>query len=219
MIAFLCLLIAMLVQKLSLIIDIVTGGEDEASMVAQVRASGWRGVSALISLAALIVILPVLPALAPALLIGLSYGIYWGTLIFLAGIAVGNFFVFVSVRELSGMFAPKIPHKEKHKRLLSIEQLEKIPRPEIIAFFVVMIPGLSSAAPYLFAETTVPLKKYLIAAVAGSIPTTLIYVFLGDRIYKGNYGIVIAIVLILLLAILILIPFRKKILDKLIQEN
>ncbi|MCL2367293.1 MAG: VTT domain-containing protein [Oscillospiraceae bacterium] len=202
--------------------DIVSHIDDESDIVESVNEFGWRGVPALIGLAALQVIFPLIPAPAIGVVTGLSYGVYWGPVIFLSGIALGNLFVVVSVRQLQGL----LPHREKkekkstdRKKIISKERLEKVKRPEIIAFFLVLLPFVSSVGPYLFAETKISLSKYIIAVIAGSIPSTFMYVFLGDHISKGNYTEVIIIAGIAVVAIVLVLIFRKKLIAKIMGES
>ena len=216
---FLCLLIAMIVQLFPLVRDIVSDVNDESSLVAQINSLGWRSVPALVGLAALQVILPVIPAPAVGILTGLSQGTYWGPVIFLTGVALGNVFVVISVRSLHSVIPQRRKPDTKPNKFLSKEKLERIQRPEIAAFFLVVLPWVSSVGPYLFAETRVSLWKYLIAVILGSIPSTILYVFLGDRISGGNYttAIIIAAIVVVVLGVVLL--FRKKLLAKIIGEK
>ncbi|MCL2842069.1 MAG: VTT domain-containing protein [Oscillospiraceae bacterium] len=219
MVIFLCLLLVMIVQLFPLIRDIVTDANDESSIVAQVDSFGWRGVPALIGLSALQVIIPIIPAPAVGILAGLSYGIYGGPLIFLAGVTLGNLFVVVSMRSLHNVIPRKKKANPKPSKLLSKEKLKQIKRPEVVAFLLVLIPWVSSVGPYLFAETRVSLWKYLVAVILGSIPSTITYVFLGDRISGGNYtaAIITAAIVVVVLGVVLL--FRKKILAKIMDES
>ena len=213
MVIFLCILVAMIIQLLPLLEDVLENRKDESSIVNTVDALGWRGPPALIGLAALQVIFPLVPAAAIGILTGLTYGVIWGSLIFLGGIALGNVFVVFSMRRIEGLLTRRIKHRVKHHKLLSKENLEKIKRPEAVAFFLFMIPFVSGAGPYLFAETKVKLWKYIVAVVAGSIPTTIVYVFLGERISQGSYTTAIITASILVVAIVAILVFRKKIIS------
>ncbi|MCL2402509.1 MAG: hypothetical protein FWC90_07710, partial [Oscillospiraceae bacterium] len=86
-VVFLLLLIAMIVQLLPLVREVIENVSDESNIVEYVDSFGWRGVPALIGLSVLQVIIPFIPAPAVGVLAGLSYGVYWGPLIFLGGIA------------------------------------------------------------------------------------------------------------------------------------
>jgi len=216
---FICLLLAMVIQLLPILEDIIIDHGDAASLVTTVQALGWRGVPALLGLSALQVIIPVIPAPVVGVLAGLSYGIYWGPVIFLSGVALGNLFVVVSLRQLGSLRKPKEKAPGKENKLLSAERLKTIKKPELVAFFFYMIPWLSSTGPYLFAGTKVSLGKYVIAVVLGSLPATLMYVFMGDRISGGNYTAAIVMGVIVLIALLVMLPFRKKIMAKVLEQG
>ena len=219
--ASLCLLIVVIVQLFPLIREVITHTDDEREVVAYVQAYGTRrGAAVLVGLAALQYILPVIPAPALGVLIGLSYGAFWGPLIFLAGCALGNLFVFFSARQLSGMTIPHIRRTTKHKTFLPQEQLEKMKRPEIVVFLCLLIPGMPNAAlPYLVAKTRISLAKYMAASLLGGAPSAVIYTLLGKYLSRGNHMAAIAMGAFILVTILILLLFRQKIMDKIIQQG
>ena len=215
--------IALIIQLLPLLEDVIEYREDESGIVVVVEELGWRGPPALVGLAALQVIFPIVPALAIGILTGLTYGVIWGMIIFLAGIAIGNIFVVFAVRKLSSLFTRKKNSnrensKKKHTGLLSKESLEKIQKPETVAFFLFMIPFISGAGPYLFAGTKVNIWRYTAAVVAGSIPTAILYVFLGERISQGSHLSAIITASLLLIALVLIFIFRKKILSVILGE-
>jgi len=212
----LILLVAMVVQLFPLLSDVLENRKDETNVATTVDALGWRGPPALIGLAALQVVFPLIPAAAVGVLTGLSYSVYWGPLIFLVGIALGNILVVFAMRRIDSIHIRRIKHRAKHHGMLQKDTLERIKRPEIVAFFLFMIPFISGAGPYLFAETGVKLWKYVIAVVAGSIPTTIVYVFLGDSISQGSYTAAIITGAVLVALMVLAIIFRKKILNLII---
>ena len=215
-IVFVCLLLAMVVQMFPMIVDILTSHGDETSIADAVKGFGWRGIPALVGLSALQVIIPFIPTAAVGVLAGLSYGVYIGPLTFLTGIVIGNLFVIVSVRQLCGLM-PKLMHGTKHKGILSKESLEKIKRPEILIFFMFLLPFPSGIIPYLFAQTKISMVKYMAAVIAGSTPAAVIYAVLCDHITKGNSTTVIVIIAVLIVALLIFLPFKNKIMSKLMS--
>jgi len=212
LVSFICILIAMIVQLFPLLEDVLENRKDESSIVSTVDALGWRGPPAIVGLSALQVIIPIIPAPAIGILSGLTYGVIYGSLINLGGIALGNLFVFFVMHRIDMFFAGR-KKKNKEHHGLSKENLERIKRPEIVAFFFFMIPFISGAGPYLFAETNVKQWKYIIAVIAGSLPTTIIYVFLGERISKGSYTTAIVTAAVFIAAITFILIFKKKILN------
>jgi len=215
---FLVLLLGMIAQLYPLIVDIVRSGGNDAGIAEQIDAVGWRGVPALIGLSAIQVIILIIPAPAVGVLTGVTYGILWGPLIYLAGITLGHLFVMVSMRRLHGLLASRRKHKPERKKSQMKEKLENMQRPEIAAFFLVLIPWVSSLGPYLFAETKVVLWKYIVAVLLGSIPFTVVYVFLGDRIAQGSWTAVIITGAVAVAILGIALVFRKKIMAKIMGE-
>jgi len=217
-IVFILVIIALIAQLLPLLIDVLNNRSDESSVAETVDALGWQGPLALVGLSALQVIIPLIPAPAVGILTGLSYGVFWGPLIVLGGIALGNIFVFFTMHRLEDIFAGKIKRKPKHNGVLTKENINKIKRPEIVAFFLFMIPFISGAGPYLFAETNIKLWKYIVAVTLGSLPTTILYVIIGDGISQGSYTSVIVTASIFIVVVAVIVVFRKKLL-RLIMGN
>ena len=220
----LCLLAIMIVQLFPLIREVVADVSDESSAVSYIQEFGIIGVPILTALSALQHILIIIPAPAVGVLIGLCYGILWGSIIFLAGRSIGNLFVFISVRRLRGHFSSyfksKQNNKPKSKKFLSSDQLQKMKRPELFVFFCYLIPGMpASATTYLFAATKVSLTKYMLASILGSIPSALVYTILGSHISRGNFTTSIIIAAALAVAVLIIFLFRKKITSKIIEQG
>jgi len=212
MVAALLLLIGMIVQLLPIIMDLIRRA-DESNIVDQIHAVGWRGVPALISLAVLEVVIPFIPAPAVGVITGLSYGVYWGMLIFLSGFALGNLFVMVYMRQLKSFIKQKRKNKPAREISNIKERIMTLKKPEYVAFFFTLIPFASSFGPYLFAETKVLLPKYILAVVLGNIPSAILYMYIGDHLSRGQYITVIVIVALTISLIACVIVFRKKLIE------
>jgi len=216
---FLLLLVGMVVQLLPLVIEVVTHADDVSGIVSQVGEVGWRGVPALVALTALQVIIPFIPAPAVGILTGLSYGVYGGSLIFLSGIALGNLFVMNFVRRLRAFVKQKRKKESTGEGFHLKDRLDRIKKPEIAAFFLVLAPFISVVGPYLFAETKISQGKYIAAVVLGTIPSTILYVFLGSNISTGDYTTAIIIGAVAATAIICVLIFRKKLMEKIFQTS
>jgi len=213
-----CLIAALIVQLFPLIREVIKNVGDESVMVSYIDSYGVKGIFVLVGLQALQVIIAVVPSIAIQMLTGFCYGAYWGTLINIIGCVLGNILVFVAVRQMKNLIAPILRRNSKRKKIFS-EKFQKIKRPEIIAFFFFLIPGIPNGiVPYVFAETKVSLSKYITAVVAGSIPSTFICTFLGDHISKGNFTIAIIIIVVVFVIVLIVLIFQKKIMAKITHE-
>ena len=228
MAASLCLLLVMIIQLYPLIQEVINNVSDESKTVAYVQEYGARGIPILISLAALQYIIVIIPTPAVGVLIGLCYGAFWGPVIFLIGCALGNLFVFISVRQLHGMITPHLSHLIKHKtkkeskqdKLLSIEQLNKLQRPWLIVLFCFLIPGMpTTPITYLFARSKIPVYKFILATVTGSAPVAIVYAVLGNHLSEGNYTNAIIMTCIIIAIITGILIFRKRILNSILHQN
>jgi len=218
--AIVALLVVMIVDLLPLVENVIKDAGDESSMVSYIESYGSKGIPILMGMQALQIIVAVIPSAAIQVLTGLCYGAYWGTLINLAGCVLGNIIVFAGIRQLKDLLAPLFKRSHKHKGIISKEQLEKIKKPELVAFFFFLIPGIPNGiVPYVFAETNLSLKKYLVAVVLGSIPSTFVCTFLGDRVSTGNYTTAIVIAAVVVVIIVAVLLFRKKIMMKITHAD
>jgi len=215
------LIVIMVVDLLPLIENVASNSGNESNMVNYIDSYGTKGVPILIGMQALQVIVAVIPSAAIQVLTGLCYGAYWGTLINLSGCLLGNILIFTAVRQLKDLIAPLLKHRNHiHKKFISKEMLDKIKKPEYVAFFFFLIPGIPNGiVPYVFAETKVSTWRYMVAVIAGSIPSTFICTFLGERVSTGNYTTAIVIGAVILLIMTIVIIYRKKIMSKITQSD
>ena len=99
-IIMLALTAVMLKDLFPLLREVATHTKDETAAVQYVDAHGMKGVPILVGLQALQTILAVIPSAAIQILTGLCYGIWWGTLINIAGCALGNSIVFLTMAAL-----------------------------------------------------------------------------------------------------------------------
>ena len=220
LVIFLCLIVIMFVQLYPLINEVIANTADESKTVEYIQNHGAQGVPILITLAALQNIIIIIPSVAVGVLTGLSYGTFWGPLIYLTGFALGNIIVFISIRQLRGLITPHFKHKSKHKELFSKTQLEKMKRPWIVVFFCFLIPGMpSTALTYLFASTKIPIHKYIFAATAGTAPSAFLYVFFGDHLSEGNYTEAIIFAGVFVIVLLFFLIFKKRILNIIIRRS
>jgi len=217
----LALVLLMIVSLFPLILEIIRNTHDEALMVKYIQAYGVAGVPVLLSLMALQVIIPIIPAGPLSMLAGLSYGVWWGWLINLAGIVLGNFIVMTGFRRIHRLLAPYIKKKVKqNNHLLSTETIKRLKTPERVAFFFFLIPGIPGGIiPYLFAESKVSQGRYLLAVFLGSMPITFLYTFLGDRLSNRSFLTFAVLFGLLLVLILLVILFRNRIIQAIMANQ
>jgi hypothetical protein len=156
------------------------------------------------------------------------FGTWNGLIICLAGSILGNMMVFVALRQFSTTLDHIFPKRAKKrgvkksadadpvkKRKLPFflypESLNRMPHPEIVAFYVYLIPGIPNGVlPHIFARTKVSFGRYLIAVVAGNAPSTLVCTLVGDRLAKGDFFGAVIIILVFSACIGVALMMRRK---------
>ena len=200
--------------------EIIANKGDEALIVDYISSLGMKGALILIGLEVLQLIVAFIPEVLIDIMCGLCYGIWWGTLIGVAGITLGNLIVFIVMRQLKNLLAPIVMKKTKRKEILAPEMLARIKRPEIIVFFCFLMPFIPNGIiPFVFSQTKISLPKYLPATALGLIPSTFICALLGERIAGGDYTAAAVIAVMFLIIALITVIFRKRIMALITKEN
>ena len=214
MLIMLVLLAIMICLLFPVLRDVLQNVNDEAVMVEFIYSHGFRGVPILLGMLILQVVIPFIPSPAIQLLTGLCYGVWLGMLINIIGIVMGNTLVFLTIRQSRSLLASFFKKKRTARGFLNIENLSRLKNPEHIVFFCFLIPGFPNGiAPYIFAQTKIPFHKYIIATILGSIPSTFLSTFLGDRISQGNHVTAIIIGSILVLVLIFVLIFKKRLMS------
>ena len=204
------------VRLAPLLVQVFRHAGDESQMTSYIDAYGAEAIPVLIGLAALqVVFFSIIPAACIQLLAGLCYGMWLGGLISLTGLVLGNAVVFLAVRRFGSALGPLLHREEKpgkKNRLLSVETLRRLPKPERAAFLLYLIPGLPDGfLPYLFAETTISFPRYLLAVALASTPAMLLFTLSGERLATGHTAASLVLLGVFLLVVLLFVVFRKRV--------
>jgi uncharacterized membrane protein YdjX (TVP38/TMEM64 family) len=230
MLAFIVSIIVLLCVALIPILADIFQDQDGRSAIEIIHSHGVRGIPVLALLQALQVITTVVPALLIQIPAGLVFGTWNGLIICLAGSVIGNMMVFVALRQFSTTLDNIFPKRRNRKKrgddsaaqenapkkrklpfFLNPESLNRMPHPEIVAFYVYLIPGIPNGVlPHIFARTKVSFARYLIAVIAGNAPSTLVCTLVGDRLAHGDFFGAVIIILIFSACIGIALLLRRK---------
>jgi len=210
------LIALMLIDTLPLLEQVIKNYADESVTQQYLEAYGASGAPALVALQALQVITAFFPAPPIQALTGLAYGIWFGLLINLSGLLLGNVLVFSMVRHADHAFGHLLPrsNKEPKERLLSIEHVRRLKRPGLVVAILYFMPGMPSGlVPYVFARTDMKLLDYLGYVLIGALPATILGVGFGTALSSGNGTIMTVLIVILAIVIVCALLFRKRILS------
>ncbi|MBS7577038.1 MULTISPECIES: VTT domain-containing protein [unclassified Enterococcus] len=216
---FSILLLSLMLKDLyPLIKTMIINKNDEALTIDYIQKYGSRGVPILFSLEFLQVILPFIPTALVEILIGLCYGPFWGSLICISGLAVGNGLVFFLIRHyqqyLPSFFHQNNSKKAKKHRLFNKDFITQSKHPELLLMILYSIPIFpNSLLAFLFEKTELSVIKYVLSVVIGSIPSVVLYTVLGRHLSRDSYPIAIIIAVIILIVIIALYLKKDKIIS------
>jgi uncharacterized membrane protein YdjX (TVP38/TMEM64 family) len=223
--AFIVGLIVLLCVALIPILGDIFTNQDGRSAIEIIHSHGARGIPVLALLQALQVITTVVPALLIQIPAGLVFGTWFGLAVCLAGAILGNVIVFVALRQLGTTIDHIFPTRKARREakaqqpkkksklpfFLNPESLNRMPHPELVAFYVYMIPGIPNGLlPHIFARTKVSFSRYLIAVACGNAPSTFVCTLVGDRLSKGDWSGAVIIILVFAACIGVALLLRRK---------
>ncbi|WP_314063212.1 VTT domain-containing protein [uncultured Vagococcus sp.] len=219
---FVVLILGLFVDLYPLLKQVIKDSGNEGKVVSYIHTYGIKGVLSLIGLQALQAILVVVPSAVVEILAGLCYGIWWGTLISLFGYVLGNTIIFLGVRQFKktfGMFfASRLKESKKKNKFFDFNKIKEMEKPELLVFASYVIPGVPNGIlPYMFAQTEITLSRYLISMSLASLPSTIMWTWLGDSVLKKNYAIMGIIAVVVLLILVISLIFKRQIQEKMNQ--
>lgn len=175
-------------------------GDNKAKLLHMIRSHGFTDMFLLVALIAVFNAIPGMSNSVVCIFAGLCYGPVIGFILNWLGNILGNCAVMSIIRQID------LSKRMKKSKLLDSLMHQKHPLIGLtIGFMIPVIPSV--LVNYSGARLNVDRKHYLAMVAVGMAPTSFLYAFGGDAIFKGNIkriiGAVIAIVIILGLYFLI----------------
>lgn len=213
---FIVLISGLVIDLYPLLKRVISDSGNEEEIVSYIRTFGSKGVVSLVGLQALQSILVFVPSAIIQILAGLCYGILWGSSISLLGFALGNTIIFLGIRQFRKtfelFFTSRVRPPKAKEHFFDLIKIKTMKRPELLVFFGYLIPAVPSGVlPYVFAQSKISFTKYLISMTLASIPSILIWTWLGDSVLKKNYRLIVILVIALLFIFLMSLLFKKRI--------
>lgn len=172
---------------------------------------GWRGIVSIGLLSMLQVILMFLPAEPVQVIAGVSYGLWYGILICLAGVFIGNTIIYICYKIFGkGM-------REYYSRKIDIDwsSAKTVWGVSLIVFIMYLLPAIPYGMICFFAASTnLKYPRYIIITILGSAPSVLIGVALGHLAITASI-IWAAVIFVILVTVVIIIYIKK---DKLTSK-
>lgn len=172
-----------------------------------VRSHGIRTAIILIALTSVMCAVPSLPTSVVGVLIGLCYGPLIGSVMNLIGNSLGNLLSIYLIHRLN--FLDKTNASNRWVRAIS-----QMNHPRIGVMLGYVIPVIPSiVVNYTVNSLNLKARQLLLVVVIGVSPSSILYAFGGDALFKGNHKtaiILVASVALFVLLIGIIYKDRKR---------
>ena len=178
----------------------IFAGEPASKILEEAQSLGWRGGVVFGILSMLQVVLTFLPAEPVQVLAGLSYGLWVGVAICMAGVLVGNTLIYV----LYKVYGDRL-NEYFHKKIeVDFDVLRHSKRVTLLIFILYFLPAIPYGLICFFtASLNVKYPKYIAVTVLGSLPSVFIGVALGHL--TTNNWIVSLVIFLVLVAVIVLL--------------
>ena len=178
---------------------------------------GFWGRFVFIGLAALQVVLAVIPGGPVQIAAGYAFGVVEGSVLCTIGIQLGSAIAFLLARYL-GMKVIRIFFPDD--KIDSIKFLQNSKRLDFIVFICFLIPGApKDLLTYFCGITKIPFAKFLLLTTFARIPSIIFSVISGNALVEQEYISAIIIICALILCSIAGFIIYKKLLDKEAKNN
>lgn len=172
---------------------------------------GFRGYITLGILSMLQVVCAFLPAEPVQVMSGISFGLWKGALICLAGVIVGNTLIYIGYK----IYGQRITNYFQTNAEFDFEYARRSKRVALIIFILYFLPAIPYGLICIFtASLNVKYPKYILLTGLGSIPSILIGVGLGHMAMAASWTLSIIVFAILLVALFVLWKNKSKVFAK-----
>lgn len=185
--------------------------KEKALLMKSVRSHGFSTGILLVLLLCLFSAIPGFPVAVIGVLVGLCYGPLIGSLINILGNVLGNSLVFYLI--------PKFKLIDKSKASNHwVKIISEAKHPYLSLTFGYMIPMIPTIlVNYTASLLKIPWQDFIKITLIGVLPTSIIYAFGGDALFKGHTKtslILIASVLVFALLIVLIDKNRRQVESK-----
>lgn len=162
-----------------------TFGDDPQRFKEFIDSYGWKGRFIALGIQLLQVVISLIPGELVEIGLGYTYGAVEGTLLCLAGVALGSSLIFLLVKRLGIRLVELFVDRDKIDQLRFINSEKKLKRTIFLLFF---IPGTpKDLFTYFVGLTRIRLHEFLIISLIARIPTVVSSTIGGNMIQEQDY--------------------------------
>ena len=150
-----------------------------------VDSLGIWGALFMLAVQILQVILAFIPGEPVEIAAGALFGPWLGTLICLAGIAIGTFIIFLAVRTLGKDMVIRVIGSDKYQKLKFLKDPAKR---DILIFLLMFIPGTpKDVLTYFSPLSGINMYRFILIAAIARIPSVISSTYVGGTLAEGRY--------------------------------
>lgn len=150
-----------------------------------VDSLGIWGILFMLAVQTVQVILAFIPGEPIEIAAGTLYGTVGGTLLCLAGIAIGTFVIFLLVKKLGKSFVMRVIGSDKYAKLKFLKDPAKR---DILIFFLMFIPGTpKDVLTYFSPLAGISMWRFILIAAIARIPSVISSTYVGGILAEGRY--------------------------------
>lgn len=165
---------------------------EKMRLLALIRQHGFVNSALLLALVALFNAIPGMSNSVVCIFVGLCYGPWLGFCVNWLGNILGNCLV------VNLLYRIDLSKRMKSQKMLDMLMHQKHPLIGLtIGFMVPFIPSI--LVNYAISQMKINRRQYLAMVMVGMAPTSFLYAFGGDAIFKGDFKRFIPIIIVLLL--------------------
>ena len=182
---------------------------DQEQFVELIRSFDLRGVITLSLLSMIQVIIPFMPEEPVQVLTGMGYGTWYGMLICLAGIVLGNAIIYIAYK-IFGRSKVESIHKGNKEVGLDFEKIRTSKKVVLLILLLYFLPAVPLGLICIFAcSLELKYPRYFLLTTIGSIPSVFVGVALGHMATSTSW-IFSLCVFVVLVILIIIFAFNKK---------
>ena len=173
---------------------------------------GWRGYITLGVLSMLQVVLTFLPAEPVQVISGVSFGLWKGGLVCLAGVFAGNTIIYILYKIYGDKLADYL---ERHAEF-DFSVARRSSKIALIIFILYFLPAIPYGLICLFtASLDIRYPKYILLTTLGAAPSVLIGVGLGHIAIAASWVVSVVVCLAIIILLVLMVTYRTRLFDKL----
>lgn len=154
------------------------GETDKERILANVRSHGFSTSLLLILLMVVFSAIPGFPVSVVGVLSGVCFGPIKASFMNIVGVSVGNILTYFLIKKF------KLVNKSSNRWLDGISESKHPSLYITLAFMIPFIP--SFLINYTADSLKIDIKKFVWMVIIGSVPSSVLYAFGGDAVFKGN---------------------------------